>query len=760
MSSITWFFNRLRGMSFPELGYRLHQQLLRFGEQFGWHQPIPVDVAAVDLNLFSEHPPDLGFIEKNSGLKAEILRRAENSCQHRFKIFSAPEVCLGSPIDWQRDFQTGNRWPLKFYGKLSYRSRAAGSSKWIMELNRHTHFFWLGQAYLLTRQKKYAHEILNQMQGWVDQNPYLRGIHWYSGLEMALRLIAWSWALNCLEPELGDKKAFSGIFQALLNQAQFIFRHRVKYSSANNHLIGEATGLLVASFLFPKQSTGWRETALQILETEIEKQILPDGMSAEQSTHYLGFVLEFYLVAGIILCRRQQELPEKILSRLTRAAELLHPLRDANGTLPVIGDGDDSFVFFQNVAFSHFDSMLNGIGILTGKRELCAGNWPNDLKSFFWLGWHPNHTRFQKLPSQPYKPPGSRLLAESGYALLESTARGKQRLMFDCGPLGMPPLCAHGHADALSIQLVLENTPVLIDPGTYNYYDQLTWKNYFRGTSAHNTICVDRQDQSEIASYFVWRNQAPTKICHWQTAANFDWVIAEQTGYQRLRQPVIHRRHIFYLRDHYWIVSDQLFGHGQHIFEQNFHFAPEGRLRRQNEIFIWENTTTQLRLAPVWGNDLNLQIHEGCLNPIRGWISPAFHQKIPGQTLTISKTANCPTQMGAVLWPGKMPAIVKASTPDVQLLRGKDLSQILALEITTTAGTDYFIRTDSATDKIRFGNFEFEGALLWVSLAPNNQITRLIAINAVRLKNLQTEIFSFQENQPVFTSGFEQEQRA
>lgn len=755
MTSISWLFYRLRGMSFPEISYRLQQFLRRLTEQTGWHRPVPVDLAAVNLNLFGNPAPDLHLIEENSGLKAEILHRADAACQHRFQIFSAPEVSLGFPIDWLRDYHTGNHWPLQFYGKLSYRSQAAGSSKWIMELNRHSHFYWLGQAYLLTRQKKYAHEILIQMQGWVDQNPYLQGIHWYSGLEMALRLISWSWALNCIEPELGDRKNYTGIFQALFNQAQFIARHRVKFSSANNHLIGEATGLLLAGLLFPNQGADWRRTALQILETEVEKQILPDGMSAEQSTHYLGFVLEFYLIAAS-LCYHQQSLSPKILERFERAAEWMHDLRDKTGKLPAIGDGDDSFVFFQNVAHENCDSLLNAIGLLTGKPELCRGNWSNDLKTFFWLGGHPDYTRFREQTLRPRKKTGSRLLPDAGYTLLNSSSQ-KHQMLFDCGPLGMPPLCAHGHADALSILLSLENESVLMDPGTLDYYDRLTWKNYFRGTSAHNTISVDRQDQSEIASYFVWRNQAQTQICHWQSTTNFDWVIAEHNGYQRLRHPVIHRRHIFYRRDHYWILLDRLLGYGRHLFEQNFHFAPEGRLRRQNDLFVWEKESVRLWLAPINPDSTNPVIYEASLNPIRGWISPAFQEIRPAQTLTIAQTTGCSAQMGVVLWPGKQPTLIRAQRPDFELIRGRELSQIWAAEIQHQTGTDYFLTTNSPDDKIRCSGFDFEGQLLWVRLTENHQILELIALNARRLTHLHNEIFSFQANQPVYTIGLEQE---
>ena len=66
---------------------------------------------------------------------------------------------------------------------------------------------------------------------------------------------------------------------------------------------------------------------------------------------------------------------------------------------------------------------------------------------------------------------------ESGYTVV----RGPDELVltFDHGPLGMPPLYNHGHADALSITLSLNGKPILVDPGTYRYNGVPEW----RGTS-------------------------------------------------------------------------------------------------------------------------------------------------------------------------------------------------------------------------------------------------------------------------------------
>jgi hypothetical protein len=68
------------------------------------------------------------------------------------------------------------------------------------------------------------------------------------------------------------------------------------------------------------------------------------------------------------------------------------------------------------------------------------------------------------------------------------------QLFIDAGPQGALT-GGHGHADALSIQLIVNGRPTLIDPGTFCYV--CPERDRFRGTAAHNTLQVDGRDQSQ-----------------------------------------------------------------------------------------------------------------------------------------------------------------------------------------------------------------------------------------------------------------------
>jgi hypothetical protein len=110
----------------------------------------------------------------------------------------------------------------------------------------------------------------------------------------------------------------------------------------------------------------------------------------------------------------------------------------------------------------------------------------------------------------------------------------------DVGPLGYLSIAAHGHADALAITLSSEGRELIVDPGTASYYGHPQWRSVHRGTRAHPTVCVDGLDQSVIGGPFYWSRHAETSVHSVDLDRGF--IDAEHNGYQRLDDPVLHRR--------------------------------------------------------------------------------------------------------------------------------------------------------------------------------------------------------------------------
>jgi hypothetical protein len=75
---------------------------------------------------------------------------------------------------------------------------------------------------------------------------------------------------------------------------------------------------------------------------------------------------------------------------------------------------------------------------------------------------------------------------------------------FDHGPLGLEPLAAHGHADALALTAFRGADALLPDPGTFAYQEDPVARERCRGTPVHSTVHFGGRSQSRMTGPFLW----------------------------------------------------------------------------------------------------------------------------------------------------------------------------------------------------------------------------------------------------------------
>ena len=201
---------------------------------------------------------------------------------------------------------------------------------------------------------RYALAIQTQIDSWIEQCPEGWGPNWVSPLELGIRLINWSitWQLlggmrakifSTPEGEAFRERWLKSIYQ----QTRMIAGNLSRFSSANNHLIGEAAGVYVAASTWPlwPQMSEWGERCREILEEECHRQNAPDGGNREQAFAYQTFVLDFLLLAGLAARARGEEFLAGLLAahrsddRFPRVDDRTWP-----GDLPMVGDADDGYV--------------------------------------------------------------------------------------------------------------------------------------------------------------------------------------------------------------------------------------------------------------------------------------------------------------------------------------------------------------------------------------------------------------------------------
>ena len=148
---------------------------------------------------------------------------------------------------------------------------------------------------------------------------------------------------------------------------------------------------------------------------------------------------------------------------------------------------------------------------------------------------------------------------------------GDLYLCFNASDAGINGRGSHGHNDALSIEVSAGGRAFIVDPGTYVYSADLRKRHEFRSTAYHSTVQIDDKEQNaiDVNMPFVIGNEAKPRVLEWTTSEEFDEVVAEHYGYA----PITHRRSVtFNKRERSWLIDDEFFGDGDHVYEVRFHF--------------------------------------------------------------------------------------------------------------------------------------------------------------------------------------------
>jgi hypothetical protein len=609
--------------------------------------PLPRTVPAPDLT-----PAPRAWISVPAHLcAAPYLAAADRLASGRFDIFALRDVDLGNPPRWNRDPKTGTDAPLTFGKTLDYRDpQRVGDIKYLWEPNRHLHLVTLAQACMLSGASgsgnPYGAALRQHLESWFDACPHLMGPNWSSALESALRLINWSLAWQIL----GGAHAplFAGAagerfrarwLEAVYQHAQFVRGFFSLHSSANNHLIGEAAGLFVAALTWPHwpHSRTWLSEAQAILEREALLQIAADGVNREQAVAYQLFTLELLLIALLAGRANHIEFPRAYRQRIEAMFEFLASVMDAGGNVPMFGDSDDARVMtlVQPEPPSNVRSLLATGAVLFSRGDFKAKAEKLDDKSRWLLGENAE-TVFHGLHHRAARLPVRREFPEGGYYILgcEFESENEIRLVADAGPLGYQSIAGHGHADALAFTLSVSGLEFLVDSGTYAYHTQPRWRQYFRGTAAHNTLRVDGLDQSQSGGNFMWLCKANAGCSVWRSSAGEDVFEGWHDGYTRLADPVLHRRRItFDKRAAHIVIEDTLQMAGEHDIELFFHFSEACSIVPEAGAYAVARLHRTLALRLPQAEGAHARIYHGSVAPISGWVSRRFDDKVPAPTL-------------------------------------------------------------------------------------------------------------------------------
>jgi len=598
-----------------------------------------------------------------------LVAHADAYREHASRVLEGPIEVLGVAVDlrpqhvrWNLDPLTGTEAPLVHGESPRLRDPAlVGDLKQLWEPNRHHHLVWLAQAWRLCGEMRFGDGLLAALGSWLEQCPYPRGPNWSSALELGVRLINWA---ACWQLVGGAGSAlFAGPrggtlrarwLEAVYRHVHFIESHPSRFSSANNHRIGELASLVVAASTWPfwPRTERLLRPALDALCHEVLAQNGPDGVNREQAFGYQIFVLELILTAQRAAEAAGTGLPAPGLARVEAMLEFVASVVDTAGNLPRHGDGDDARVLDLDPASGApvWHSLLADGAVRFERADLArkAGGLPIALR---WLRGPGVESDFRASQHGREGPlPVRRAFPEGGYYLLghDFEGPGEVRVLADCGPLGHLAIAAHGHADALSLQLWAGGRPLLVDAGTFRYHAGARWRDHFRSTAAHNTLRVDGAEQSEMAGPFLWLHKARAWCEAWQPGEQVDRWQGAHDGYRRLRDPVLHRRRLeLHHGERLLRVEDRLQCRSAHRVERFWHFSADCRVWREAGEIRARSGECSLRLRP---GGAALRILHGDEESPGGWVSPCYGRRMPATTLVVDDEIHGDTTLVTELW--------------------------------------------------------------------------------------------------------------
>ena len=481
-----------------EMLHRLRERSKRFASR--WHVP------HFDVAMNAALPEIPGLRDDILAFAAAVpeARRAWRETatyvrDNRFRLLGVEWPATAGLPDWHRCPLSGRRWPLAYCFNIAYRHRLdIGDVKYVWELGRLQYLQPMAALAVAEDNSELAQVCVSHLRGWMAANPPFDGVHWSSGIELALRSTSFAIIASLLAEAFSaeDRRQLLGCLRA---HGYWLARYPSLYSSANNHLVAEAGGLYLIGRLCPAlpEAATWASQGRRILLEEINRQFHSDGIPAEQSPTYGAFTAEWMLLVAALGARTGDPFPASYLDRLSTVAAALSSFLDKGGHHPRIGDDDEGRVLVTN-----FGDEPYVLGVVAA---IAAFLKRSDLTTPVTPPPHLRQVLFGRPPPPRVPKVGVHQFPSGGYTLVrEATPSGELLLTFDHGPLGYLSIAAHGHADALALWLHLDGRPILVDAGTYLYHSGGAWRDHFRGTRAHNTLLLDDEDQSRPAGAFNW----------------------------------------------------------------------------------------------------------------------------------------------------------------------------------------------------------------------------------------------------------------
>lgn len=436
---------------------------------------------------------------------------------------------------------------------------------------------------------------LSVMMDWIKSNPPATIDAW-DPAPTSLRIVNWiKFIIDRDISGIDYERLSRSLYQQSLWLENLPERHLLC-----NHLFKNAKAYIFAGLFFSTpDAERWLAKGLRLLERELSAQILPDGGHIERSPMYHCMILEDCLdLLNICMDNPSEgvrEIAEQLEEHILKMMHFLCGMTHPDGQIALFND-------------SAFGVEVPPSGLMEYFKRLTGGA-VEAPKPPFWA------------------------FPDTGYFIM--APRPGDRLIADCGPLGPDYQVGHGHCDSLSFELSANYSRIIVDSGCFSYqHDDM--RQYNRGNAGHNTVTLDRSDQSEIwDSFRCGRRARPLTAKIWQDR---DSLIFEggHDGYRRLSGQPIHHRRIQWTGPRI-LIEDRIVGQGTYVCGLRLHINPSCKVRMEEQ---------KVRIS-VEGYEVQVEaMGDFALALEDGWYCPSFGERLQCQVIVLNGHKEGPITTG------------------------------------------------------------------------------------------------------------------
>jgi len=617
----------------------------------------------------------------------QLVICADKILNNEFRYFFRNFYSLGDGPDWFLNPVTGAKGDgEKHWCDIRFFDTNVGDIKFIWEPSRFAWAYTLARAYSHTGDEKYAEKFWKLFESWMDANQPNRGHNYACGQECAIRTMAMCFALFAFNESMhttSDRRE-------LILKAIYIHSDRIEknisfaISTRTNHSITEAAGIFTVGLLFPflKNAKRWKEKGEKILVKEAARQIYSDGSYIQHSMNYHRLMLQDYIWVLRLAELNNVEISKFLREKVKRAVDFIYQMQDESGRVPNYGANDGALICpLNNCDYLDYRPVIQAGYYLFDKIKIYPnGPWDEDLLWFF-------GNNAVKSPVENRSRQNS-AFDEGGYYTLRNS---QSWAMTRCHSFRDRP----GQADMLHLDLWWKGINILRDSGSFMYYCDEPWQNYFSSTAVHNTISIDGRSQMQKYGKFMWFDWIKSDLLRYDIKSNTKILAGQHYGYTKSGKNIIHRRNILSADENLWIIIDDVIGKGRHLIDLYWHLC-DAPCEFDKNICTLNTERGLASICVITSNDsVQYQLFKGNEQKPAGWQSLYYGERIPAPTLLSSANFELPKRIVTVIAFG---GLQKADLTDNRLSIVLSSSKEYKLQLGEISTTDVVVRT--TTEKL------------------------------------------------------------